>query len=60
LFWKNEGGVIFPRTFQAQIFIESGPPLSETQQQELRLLFLEIREMIRQASLPALERLEGE
>lgn len=60
LFWKNEGGVIFPRTFQAQIFIESGPPLSESQLQDLRLLFLEIREIIRQASLPALERLEGE
>jgi exosortase len=58
-FWRNEGSVIFPRTFQSQIFIESGPPLSEKDTQELRRLHLEIREIMRQQSLPALKRLGG-
>lgn len=57
LFWQNEGNVIFPRTFQAQIFIESGSPLTDIQLQELRKLFLEIRDGIRKSSLPALEKL---
>lgn len=59
LFWKNEGRVIFPRTFQSQIFIESGPPLNEGQLQELRTMYLEIREILRQQSMPALEKLGG-
>jgi hypothetical protein len=59
-FWRNEGSVIFPRTFQSQIFIESGPPLAEAETQELRRLHLELREIMRQQSLPALKRLGGE
>ena len=59
-FWKNEGSVIFPRTFQSQIFIESGPPLTESELQELRRIHLEIRDVIRKKSLPALERLGSE
>jgi exosortase len=59
-FWKNEGSVIFPRTFQSQIFIESGPPLTESELQELRRIHLEIRDVIRKQSLPALERLGSE
>jgi hypothetical protein len=59
MFWKERGSVIFPMTFQCQIFIESGPPLTDEQLQELRTLFLAVREEIRTRSLPAVQKLGG-
>jgi len=58
-FWNKRGNVIFPITFQCQIFIESGPPLTSEQIQELRTLFLEVREELRTKSLPAIQKLRG-
>ena len=54
-FWSKRANAIFPVTYQYQLFIESGPLLSDSEMQELRQLFLETREIIRQKSLPILE-----
>ena len=48
-----------PFTFQVQIFIESGQPLSDDDSSELTELFLELREKIRESSMPALNQLKG-
>jgi len=58
-FWQKPDHLVYPLTFQCQIFIESGPPLTDEQYQELRSLFLEVREVIRAKSLPAIQQLGG-
>ena len=47
-----------PFTFQIQIFIEAGQPLTDDDRSELTELYLELREMIRKRSLPALNQLK--
>lgn len=56
-FWSRRANAIFPVTYQYQLFIESGSSLKEDELKELRQLFLETREIIRQKSLPTLETL---
>jgi exosortase len=47
-----------PYTFQVQIFIESGRALSDEERVELTELFLELREVIRKRSMPAINQLK--
>jgi hypothetical protein len=56
-FWSRRANAIFPVTYQYQLFIESGSSLKEDELKELRQLFLETREIVRQKSLPTLETL---
>jgi exosortase/archaeosortase family protein len=57
--WSKSDPIRSPITFQYQLFVEAGEPLTAEQHQELRRIFLDTREMILQKSVPAVQKLSG-
>lgn len=58
--FRGDGEREVPMTFQIQIFIESGPPLSDEEHEEIRALFVVIREQIRSSSMPAINSMKAQ